>query len=55
MISLHSLSKGPVDELIKAIDDLIADLNSELEELEQNYSLRTDEHNREVITLTQAV
>jgi len=37
--------KGPVDELIEALEDLIDDLNDSLEELDVNFRRRTAEHN----------
>jgi hypothetical protein len=37
--------KGPVDELIEALEDLIDDLNDSLEDLDVNFRRRTAEHN----------
>jgi len=45
------MAEGPVDELLEAIEELISDLNEELENLESDYSHRTNEHNSDVIRL----
>lgn len=45
LVSLHSISQGPVDELITAVNDLVEDLSSELEVLENEFKTRTNVHN----------
>lgn len=38
MMALHSLSHGPVDELVQAIEDLVSDLQEELDVLESDFN-----------------
>ncbi|KAM3147408.1 hypothetical protein pb186bvf_000659 [Paramecium bursaria] len=45
MMQLHAKSNGPVQELIQAIADLIDDLENELEQLNLDFKVRTNEHN----------
>ena len=52
---VHLQSKGPLGELLTAIEDLIEDLQNELAELTKNFNRRTDEHNREVVRLEQEI
>jgi hypothetical protein len=52
LVSLHSMSQGPVSELITAISDLIDDLSGEVEELEEEFRVRTQDHNSQVTSLT---
>jgi hypothetical protein len=52
---VHLQAKGPLQELLNAIDELIDDLNAELAELTKNFNRRTDEHNREVVRLQQEI
>ena len=37
-MALHSLSQGPVDELVQAIEDLVNDLQEELDVLEFDFN-----------------
>ncbi|CAD8182504.1 unnamed protein product [Paramecium pentaurelia] len=55
MMALHSQSQGPVDELVQAIEDLVADLQEELDVLEFNFGQRTNEHHKIVTTLEQEI
>jgi hypothetical protein len=55
MMQLHAMSHGPVDELLTAIEDLLADLSTELQELEFNFGVRTNEHNAAVVRLEQDI
>jgi hypothetical protein len=55
MVELHALSGGVVQELIDGINDLIADLNEELAELEFDFGVRTNEHNALVVKLEQDI
>jgi hypothetical protein len=43
------MAGGPVQELIEAIEELINDLNEGLEQLEFDFTVRTNEHNALVI------
>lgn len=45
------MAEGPVDELLEAIEELINDLNEELALLDENFGIRTNEHNALVIEL----
>lgn len=44
LAELHSAVGGPVEELLSAIEELIADLSEELNELDFNFQSRTNEH-----------
>ncbi|CAD8083072.1 unnamed protein product [Paramecium sonneborni] len=55
LVELHSMAGGPVQELIDAIEELINDLEDELEELEFNFQVRTNEHNALVVSLEQDI
>jgi hypothetical protein len=48
LAELHMESKGPIEELIKAIEDLAADLNTRLEAEETAYTTATNKHEEEV-------
>ncbi|CAD8057286.1 unnamed protein product [Paramecium sonneborni] len=55
LVELHSMAGGPVQELIDAIEELINDLEEELETLEFNFQVRTNEHNALVVSLEQDI
>jgi hypothetical protein len=55
LVDLHSMVGGPVQELITGIEELIADLNDQLQELDFNFNVRTNEHNALVLTLEQNI
>jgi hypothetical protein len=44
LVELHSAVGGPVEELLSAIEELIADLSEELNTLDFNFQARTNEH-----------
>lgn len=52
---MHSQAKGAVEELVDAIEELISDLDTALEELEFDFQYRTNTHNSDVIALTQNI
>jgi hypothetical protein len=55
MIELHAMAGNIVDELITGIEDLIADLNDQLNNLDFNFNVRTNEHNALVMKLEQDI
>lgn len=55
LITLHSAVQGPVEELLQAIEELVADLNAALQELEFNFQVRTNEHFSLQTELTQDI
>jgi predicted phage tail protein len=55
LMQLHAAVKGPVQELIDAIEELIEDLTTDLQELDFNFQQRTNEHNALVIALEQDI
>lgn len=55
MVQLHAMVQGPIDELIDALEELVADVNASLEEVEHNFHVRTTEYNANVIRLNQQV
>jgi predicted phage tail protein len=54
-VQLHTAVKGPIDELLAAIEELIEDLNNDLQELEFDFQTRTNEHNAMVVALEQDI
>jgi hypothetical protein len=54
-VQLHAAVKGPIDELLAAIEELIEDLNTELQELEFDFQTRTNEHNSLVVAYEQDI
>ena len=55
LVQMHSQAKGAVEELVDAIEELISDLNTALEELEFDFQYKTNTHNSDVIALTQNI
>lgn len=48
-------SKGPIEDLLKAIDDLITDLGRKQDEEEQSFNVLTGKHTEEVRRLEGSV
>jgi peptidoglycan hydrolase CwlO-like protein len=48
LAELHLMTGGPLDELVDAVEEVVADLDRKIEKSHHEYQLRTDEHNREV-------
>lgn len=42
MSELHMLNKGPVEDLVAAIDDVNADLEAKLEKAHSDFAVRTE-------------
>lgn len=55
MAELHMLNKGPVEDLVAAMDDVTNDLESKLERSHTEYEIRTDQHHNEVQRLTNSI
>ena len=55
LVELHSMAGGPVQELIDAIEELVNDLEEELEQLDLDFKVRTNEHNSLVVSLEQDI
>lgn len=51
MVELHSLSGGILQDLVGAIEEMIQEMNDELNELEFQFGVRTNEHNALVVNL----
>lgn len=49
------MSKGPLDELLKAIEDLIGDIQEKQEQSESDFDERTSLHTSEVQRLTDEI
>ncbi|KAM3137389.1 hypothetical protein pb186bvf_010569 [Paramecium bursaria] len=55
LAELHASTGGVLNDLVGAIEEMIQQLNDELEELEYNFGVRTNEHNADVQNLTQEI
>lgn len=55
MAELHLMAQGPVDTLVDAINEVVADLEEKLEGAHAEYDRRTNEHNQEVRRLTDLI
>ena len=51
LAELHMMAKGPVEELVQAIEDTIVDLQFKREKADAAFVKRTAEHNAEVSRL----
>jgi hypothetical protein len=51
LAELHMMAKGPLDELVAAIEDTVTDLSNKREKRDAAYVKRTNEHNAEVSRL----
>ncbi|CAD8095879.1 unnamed protein product [Paramecium sonneborni] len=53
LVMLHSQVQGPISELIEAIEELIVDINTNIDEVEYKFQVRTNEHNSYVAQVGQ--
>jgi hypothetical protein len=55
LAELSMMTEGPLDGLLQAINDVIADLQVKLQQADQDFETRTGQHNNEVKRLNDEI